>query len=278
MLRRTIGRSPTIPVGGQTSADVIERRREIWRERPFTREVYRRGFLAIARELAAGRCTVEIGGGAGMAREFLPNIVVSDLVCTRHVNVVADALDLPFRAASVDNLIGVDCLHHLTRPGLLFDEATRVLRPGGRIVLIEPFISPVSRIVFSLFHPEPVDLAVDPLPAGDQPLFSGHGPFFANQAIPTLLFFRHRRRFERRFPLLRLCARLRMSLIAYPLSGGFSGPRIVPGWACAAVWALERLARPLAPLLAFQLLITLERVGSPASSVRRTGEADGGPT
>jgi SAM-dependent methyltransferase len=265
MQRRKAKRSPTSPVDGQTAADVIERRREIWAERPLTRAVYGRAFSAIARELAAGRHTVEIGGGTGMAREFLRDVLVTDLVPTRHVDLVANAVELPFPAANLDNLIGIDCLHHLPRPALLFEEATRVLRPGGRLVLLEPFISPVSRVVFALGHPEPVDLAVDPLPSDGRPVFAESGPFAANQAIPTLLFFRQLHRFETRFPLLRVCTRRRMSVVAYPLSGGFSGPRLVPGWAHVAVWTLERLAAPLAPFMAFQLLITLERMTGPPS-------------
>src|SRR5262245_23670772 len=274
MLRQRVRRSPTSPASGQTAADVIERRREVWTQRPLTREVYRRAFSVMASELAPGDRTVEIGGGSGMAREFMASVVITDLVGTPHVDLVADAVLLPFGDASLDNLMGIDCLHHLPRPALLFEEATRVLRPGGRLVLVEPFISPASRVVFALFHPEPVDLATDPLPPDDRPVFAASGPFAANQAIPTLLFFRHRHRFEGRFPLLRVCTRRRMSPIAYPLSGGFSGPRLVPGWAQTAVWALDRLASPLAPLLAFQVLVTLERTtGSPRSDAVPPGPA-----
>lgn len=240
-------------------AQVIARRGEIWAKRPLTREVYRRAFAEIAAEMAVGERSVEIGGGSGMAREFLPGVLVTDLVHTSHVDLVADAVRLPFRAASLDNLIGTDCLHHLPRPALLFEEATRLLRPGGRLVLVEPFISPVSRLAFALAHPEPVDLGSDPLPADGRPVISATGPFAANQAIPTLLFFRHRARFTERFPGLRLRTCRRTSLIAYPLSGGFSAPCLVPRWMHGPLFALERLAAPLAPLMAFRLLVTLER-------------------
>jgi SAM-dependent methyltransferase len=263
--------SPTVPLGGQTPADVIAERGVIWTERPLLREVYRRALAAIGHELAPGARTVEIGGGSGMAREFLPELLVTDLVATPHVDVVADAVRLPFAAGSVDNLIGIDCLHHLPRPSLLFAEATRLLRPGGRLVLIEPYISPASRIVFALAHPEPVDLDADPLPSAEQPVFAGSGPFAANQAIPTLLFFRHRARLAARFPELHLRTCRRLSTVAYPLSGGFSGPTWVPHWAEGAVWALERLSTPLAPLLAFRLLVTLERSAPPAPSAPRPG-------
>jgi len=252
-----------VPVGDQTPADVIAARGAAWAARPLLREVYRRALTAIERELAPGPRTVEIGGGSGMAREFLPQLLVTDIVATPHVDVVADATRLPFAASSVDNLIGIDCLHHLPHPSTLFAEATRVLRPGGRLVLIEPYISPVSRLAFALAHPEPVDLAADPLPDDDRPVFATGGPFAANQAIPTLLFFRHRARLAARFPALALRTTRRMSTIAYPLSGGFSQPTWVPAWAAGAVWALERLTSPLAPLMAFRLLVTLERTAAP---------------
>jgi SAM-dependent methyltransferase len=262
--RETLERSPTVMAPGQDAADVIQRRSEIWAERPLTREVYRRAFGEIRRELADGDFTVEIGGGSGMARDFLSGVLVTDLVRTPHVEVVADAVRLPFARGSVDNLIGTDCLHHLPQPALLFEEAIRVLRPGGRLILVEPFISPLSRLAFALAHPEPVDLAVDPLPADGRPVVTGTGPFAANQAIPTLLFYRHHRRFAARFPELQLRTRRRTSLIAYPLSGGFSAPCFVPRWLHGSLFALERIAAPLAPLMAFRLLVTLERVMPPA--------------
>jgi SAM-dependent methyltransferase len=264
--RRGTERSPTVAVAGQDSADVIARRREIWAERPLTREVYRRSFADIRAEMSPGQCSVEIGGGSGMAREFLPDVLVTDLVRTPHVDLVADALALPFAGASIDNLIGTDCLHHLPHPDRLFTEAIRVLRPGGRLILVEPFISPASRVAFALAHPEPVDLGADPLPQDGRPVFAATGPFAANQAIPTLLFFAHRERFARRFPELRLRTCRRTSLIAYPLSGGFSAPSLVPRWLHSAVFGIERLAAPLAPLLAFRLLVTLERKTSPGRS------------
>jgi SAM-dependent methyltransferase len=266
-------RAATVPASGKTPADVIAARNAAWAARPLLRAVYRDALAAIGRELAPGARTVEVGGGSGMAREFLAGLLVTDLVATPHVDLVADATRLPFPAASVDNLIGIDCLHHLPRPATLFAEAARTLRPGGRLVLIEPYISPVSRLVFALAHPEPVDLAVDPLPAGDRAVFAPGGPFAANQAIPTLLFFRHRARLAARFPELRLRTRRRMSTIAYPLSGGFSGPAWIPAWAAGAVWTLERLSAPLAPLMAFRLLVTLERTTTTAAPAARSSPA-----
>ncbi|TWT41930.1 putative methyltransferase [Phycisphaerae bacterium RAS1] len=235
-------------------------RHDIWRRKPLLREIYRRYFAAISGELAPGRVTIEIGGGSGMAREFLPAALISDIVGTPHVDFVADAMRLPLRDGGVDNLFMIDVLHHLPRPWVLFDEAARVLRPGGRLVMLEPHISPASRLVFKLAHPEPVDMSIDPLPQEDAPLFSGGGPFDSNQAIPTLLFRRHAARFAARFTALRVGACRLDSVFVYPLSGGFSGPCLIPSWLAGVAWGMERFLRPLARLLAFRLLVVVERI------------------
>jgi SAM-dependent methyltransferase len=175
------------------------------------------------------------------------------------VDFAADAARLPLRTGSADNLIMVDLVHHLPRPARLFAEAARVLRSGGRIVMVEPYISPVSRLVFRLAHPEPVDLRADPLPATDTPVFGDGGAFASNQAIPTLLFGRDRARFEQRFPALGLKERRLLSVFVYPLSGGFSSPCLVPRWAHRPAWGLERVLHPLRRLLAFRMLVVLEK-------------------
>jgi SAM-dependent methyltransferase len=50
----------------------------------------------------------------------------------------ADATALPFANSSFDAVLIRDLLHHLPRPSLALAETRRVLRPGGRLTLIEP--------------------------------------------------------------------------------------------------------------------------------------------
>jgi SAM-dependent methyltransferase len=54
----------------------------------------------------------------------------------------------PFAAASFDNIATFDVLHHLERPRLFFQEAERVLRLGGRIVMVEPAITPLNGLFY----------------------------------------------------------------------------------------------------------------------------------
>ena len=50
---------------------------------------------------------------------------------------VADATDLPFGDASFDAVLAVDFFHLVSEWRRAVEEAVRVLRPGGRIVLTE---------------------------------------------------------------------------------------------------------------------------------------------
>jgi SAM-dependent methyltransferase len=231
--------------------------RAAWRAKPALRAVYADYYRRIAARLVPGR-TLELGAGTGWSRDFLPATLLSDVQPAPWLDLVADAQALPFRDASLDNLVMLDVLHHLEVPARFFAEAERVLRPGGRVVMIEPASTPLSRLVFALAHDEPVELGADPLAAATPG--ARRDPYAANQAIPTLLFGRDRARFGRRFARLALTERRRLSLFAYPLSGGFRRAALIPAALVTPLLRLEDLVLwLLGPLMAFRLLITLER-------------------
>ena len=67
--------------------------------------------------------------------------------------IVGDARHLPLAAASVDITVVQGGLHHLftTRDvELALAEMCRVLRPRGRLVIIEPWLTPFLRLVHSV--------------------------------------------------------------------------------------------------------------------------------
>jgi SAM-dependent methyltransferase len=231
--------------------------RAVWRSKPALRAVYGDYYRAIAAWSRPGP-SVEIGAGSGNLKESVPGVLASDITPAEWLDIAVDAQALPFADTSLANMVGVDVLHHIEYPRHFLAEAERVLEPGGRVVLVEPAITPVSWLVFKLGHPEPVDLRVDPLADG-RPSPSKH-PFESNQAIPTLLAGRHRRRLEQEFGRLRVVHRERSSLFAYPLSGGFRPWCLMPAPLVEPVLRLEaRLTPALGPLMAFRLLLVIEK-------------------
>ncbi len=233
--------------------------RGMWVRKPGLRAVYEDYYRFIRSACHDGR-TLEIGGGPGNLREyFLPQIISTDIQFAPWLDIVADAQALPFSDNSFDNLVMVDVLHHLESPKKFFSEAQRVVRPGGRIVLIEPAITPVSTLFFRLLHHEPVDMRANPL--ADVVLNSARNPYDSNQAIPTLLFGRYRQAFVTHFPALQIREKRWMSLLAYPLSGGFRRWSLLPAALAGSVLRLESIVAPLlGPLMAFRLAIVVDRL------------------
>jgi SAM-dependent methyltransferase len=246
------------------SEEKLNDQRARWQSKPVLRAIYEDMYERIAAACVAG-ATLEVGGGSGNMKEYREDVVSTDLVPTPWLDAAADAQSLPFRDASFANIVLFDVLHHIERPRRFLSEADRVLRPGGRIILMEPGITPLSRIFYKLFHPEPVDMRDDPL--ADGPLDPARKPFDANQAIPTLLVGRHRERMLREFPALRILRAERMSLLAYPLSGGFRPWSLIPVAGIGTLLRFENafLRRPFARIAAFRLFIILEKTSLPAA-------------
>ena len=64
------------------------------------------------------------------------------------MDIRCDADLLPFRPESVGAIVMVDAFHHLARPLDFLAEAARALTPGGRIAMVEPWITLPSWILY----------------------------------------------------------------------------------------------------------------------------------
>ncbi len=238
----------------------FEKHRRVWGGNRALRALNAALYQRVAAELPArevGR-RVELGSGPGFAREFIPDIELTDLVRAPWHDREASAESLPFDDGSVGALVLFDVLHHLPSPRRFFEEAVRVLPRDGRIVMCEPYISPISYPVYKFLHDEPLDLGVDPLA-----LYAGgdaRDPFDANQAIPTLLFGRRRAAFEAAFPALSIQRVQHMSGFSCPASGGFSHGPFLP-WPIWSLWHRMDTMLPSALMrwMAFRMLVVLER-------------------
>jgi SAM-dependent methyltransferase len=235
----------------------LAHQREAWESKPFLRRLYAEWFELIRARLATvPGPTIELGSGIGSFKEHVPDAVTTDVEPTAWADDVVDAESQPYAGGSVANLVLVDVFHHLPRPARFLDEARRVLAPGGRAVLLEPYCSPLSTVAYRRFHHERVDMGAEPFEEDPE---VASAPMEANQARATLVFFRADDEYARRWPDLPIVERRCLELLTYPLSGGFSKPQLVPDRLYGPVRTLERLLRPALPLAAFRCLVVLER-------------------
>jgi SAM-dependent methyltransferase len=247
--------------------------RAVWDTKPSLRAVYSDYYRRLEAWCRPG-IVVELGSGSGNLKEAMPHVLATDIVPASWLDLVVDGHALPFADSSVDSIVGLDVLHHVEYPVRVLAEAERVLVPGGRIVLIEPGITPVSSVVLRLGHPEPVDMGADPLAEG--PRNPDKHPMDSNQALPTLLAGRHRARVDARLPHLRLLRREYLSLAAYPLSGGFRPWTLLPAPLVGPVLRAEAwLAPALGRLAAFRLMLVYQRTPGVGSVAVQDGSRRG---
>ena len=91
----------------------------IWNNKPVLREVYTNYFEKIKDSCVNG-LTLEIGGGSGNLKDYLGNVISTDIQYASWIDVVGDAQFLPFDNDSIDNIVLLDVLHHIQYPKLFF--------------------------------------------------------------------------------------------------------------------------------------------------------------
>jgi SAM-dependent methyltransferase len=231
--------------------------RTIWKQKPVLRIVYDDLFGRIASRCVAGP-TLEIGGGIGNLTGKIGGLISSDIQFAPWLDLVADAQRLPFCDGAIGNIVMLDVLHHLEYPALLFREASRVLKPRGRLIMVEPAITAGSTLFYRILHQEPVRMNVDPLFEGTPD--ENRDPYESNQAIPTLIATSYREEFHRKFPELTIRGIEWFSFIAYPFSGGFKPWCLISETVARAVLRLEKhFERAIGRIFGFRLLLVIEK-------------------
>ena len=116
-------------------------------------------------------------------------------------------------------------MHHVHDIDVFFNEATRCIKPNGAIIMIEPWVTPWSKFVYSNFHHEPFEPEATSwkLPASG-PLSGG------NDALPWIIFNRDTEKFNKRHPSWMIKSVTLWMPYSNLLSGGVAMRSLAPGW------------------------------------------------
>ena len=201
--------------------------------------------------------SIEVGSGVSSYRDMHPGLICSDIIFLDGLDIVCDATKLPFKNQSLSNIVMFDVFHHLQEPISFLRQSEKLLKPGGRIVMVEPYVSIVSFFIYRLFHFEDTSFHFDP----KQPFGrSKKDPKDGNQAIPTVLFGSAWAEISKNAPKLKLVSKRRCSLFAYPLTGGLRSNGIIPLWFLKMILSFEKkIEQFLGGIFAFRAIIVLEK-------------------
>ncbi len=252
--------SSTEPTYFDKARAKLEAHARTWENRPLVRELYAGYHRMIEEALSAvAGANLEVGSGTGQFATYMPNTLLCDLVPCSWLDLAADATHLPFNNETLANLILLDVLHHIDDVRRFFAETQRTLAPGGRIIMVEPYSSPISWLAWRFIHEEDIDHKANPLEGPALTCPNSDDPWTANIAIPTLLFWRDLTRFHTEYPGLRVVTRHRFDTIVMPLSGGFEQRPILPHFLAPFMRVLERAISPLNPILAYRCFVVVEK-------------------
>jgi SAM-dependent methyltransferase len=83
-----------------------------------------------------------LDAGAGLRTEYLDHVVNLDVVGYATTDVLAIGERLPFRDGTFDAVVSIAVLEHVRHPFECARELVRVLRPGGTLLVMVPFLQP----------------------------------------------------------------------------------------------------------------------------------------
>jgi SAM-dependent methyltransferase len=242
---------------------LLEHRR-IWQGKPLLRDVYQVWFDALLAEVPPRGRVLEPGAGPGLladyARAHAPGLawVAADILPAPWNDLAADGLRLPFRDATFDAVVMLDVVHHLSRPARFFAEAARVLRPGARLAVVEPWVTPLSYPVYRWLHEEGCRLSRDPWAPFGTDVGEPKDAFEGDASVVWGLV--------RRTPAARWAElgfgppRTRvLNGFAYLASLGFRPGALLPRALVRPLVRLDTLTRALAPATGLRVLAIWER-------------------
>jgi SAM-dependent methyltransferase len=199
---------------------------------------------------------LELGSGGGFFKNHAPHAITSEFVPIPGIDRVVDAARLPdsFEEGSLDAISAFNVFHHLPAPADLLRGATTVLRRGGRVVLVEPWFTPVGQWFYRLLHHEPYLL--DPA----EWRIVGNGRLAgANSRLPTSVFRDSDIRFREEFPHLLILKREPIHKWLYLFSGGLRLNTRVPEFLAKKLVELDDRVRFGNGHLGIFALIVIER-------------------
>ena len=132
---------------------------------------------------------LELGCGAGHSKKYIKrNIKISDLTNYEFLDYKnVDCLNTPFEDASYDAVFSLSLIHHIPKSIKLFNEVGRILKKGGKYIILDINCSFFFKLITILTKSEKYDLDVNIYDENIN-LTNPNDPFDSNNAVPKLIF------------------------------------------------------------------------------------------
>jgi len=236
----------------------IQENLKFWEQKPILHTIYDEFYAMITRQLnqSIDGKIVEIGSGIGNLKNHIPDCICTDAFDNPWIDQIENAYKLSFDDHEVSNIILFDVWHHLKYPVAALQEFRRVLKPEGRIIIFEPYISLLGWLVYGVFHPEEVSW-FKKINLNDSGMDVDNLSYYAAQGNATRFFIRKKyRSYLSGFSITTI---EKKAAIAYVLSGGYSKKQLFADHLYPKIKKFETFVKNLPFLFATRLLAVLEK-------------------
>jgi SAM-dependent methyltransferase len=207
---------------------------------------------------------VEVGSGIASSKDFLvaKSFLTTDFCASQWLDVKnVNALNMPFMDSSKDFVVASNIIHHLAHPTDFLNEASRVLKPNGILIIQEIYTSIFMRLILKLMHHEGYNELINVF---DKDLMCNDpsDPWSANCSIPKLLF--EKENFEKNFTGWKIIHEKKVEFFGFLNSGGVTAKTFyikMPFLMLKLIRALDNILIFCSPgIFALQMQIVVKKI------------------
>ena len=200
---------------------------------------------------------LELGSGGGNIKKIIQNCITSDQFKNENIDRIENIYKINFKKNSISNIILIDVFHHLQFPSLALKEMHKVLIKNGRIIMIEPAMGFIPRIVYKIFHYEPNGFNLRIKWNNIPKKIPSSNKYFAAQSIPWRAFFLKELNLKSKYSIKLIKP---FSDFAFLLSGGYSYKALYPKILYSLIKLIDKILTTISiRIFSARMLIVLEK-------------------
>ena len=239
--------------------EIDYKNRKIYQNKDLIKIIYNNYYKNIKKNiyLSDKKKILELGSGGGNIKKVIKECVTSDQFKNKNIDRIENIYKINFKKNSISNIILIDVFHHLQFPSLALKEIHKVLIKNGRIIMVEPAMGLIPRIVYKIFHYEPngFNLRIKwnnipkKIPLSNQ--------YFAAQSIPWRAFFLKELNLKSKYSIKLIKP---FSDFAFLLSGGYSYKALYPKILYSLIKLIDKILTSISiRIFSARMLIVLEK-------------------
>ena len=239
--------------------EIDYKNRKIYQNKDLIKIIYNNYYKNIKKYiyLSDKKKILELGSGGGNIKKVIKECITSDQFKNKNIDRIENIYKINFKKNSISNIILIDVFHHLQFPSLALKEIHKVLIKNGRIIMVEPAMGLIPRIVYKIFHYEPngFNLRIKwnnipkKIPLSNQ--------YFAAQSIPWRAFFLKELNLKSKYSIKLIKP---FSDFAFLLSGGYSYKALYPKILYSLINLIDKILTYVSiRIFSARMLIVLEK-------------------